>query len=907
MEGWVEPPSSVLVGREPEMGALLAGLEDALSGRGRLFLLSGEPGIGKTRLADEVAGRARERGARVLWGRCWEEGGAPPYWPWVQVLRSLLRRRGPEDVAAALGPDVVDVAQLLPEVGRVEAEGPVPPPSDPEGARFRLFDAATSFLIRQAEERALVLVLEDLHAADAPSLLLLRFTAGEIGEAPILLVGTLRDVELGHEHPLTEALAELARQPISRRLELRGLAEPDVARFIEATTGTPPPPSVVSMVHAQTEGNPLFVGEVVRLLASEGRLEHPVDAAAWSLSVPRGVRDVIGRRLSRLSKESGRALSLASVLGREFELETLERLSGLSTEELGEVLDEAAAARLVAETPGAPGRLRFTHVLIRDTLYDELTPVHRARLHRRAGEIIEDLHRSHIDARLPELAHHFGRAGPATEVAGRAVDYARRAAEAALRSLAYEEAVRLFRMALEGLEASEGDPAAARCELLLALADAQARAGDLPGAKESYLRAADVARRLGLREHLARAAVGYGGRFVWPRAGSDARMLPLLYEALDALGDGDLDLRVRLLARLAGALRDDPSTEERDRLSREAVALARRLGDPRTLAYALSGRYAAMLGPDRQAAGGEIAADLLEVAERAGDPEILFEGHLHRMIFLVREGRLSEAHREAQAMAAIATSLRQPAQLWLSRAIDAMFALLEGRFAEAEEAIEAAVLLGRRAQNWDAEVFSRIQLYGLRREQGRLHDVERTIEAAIEEYPTRPLFRCLLAGVRVERGDSEAARVIVDELGAGGFRSLPVNNDWLLSTDVLAQVIAQLRHRPGAEGLYGLLLPYADLVVDTAEMSTGSVSRPLGLLAATLGRWDEAEGHFRRAVEVNERIGARPWAAHARHDHARMLLARDGPGDRERALELLATCLRTCRELGMVALEGRCA
>src|SRR5215468_4506357 len=451
--GWVQDrprAAPALVGRDGELSELLAGLDDVVSGSGRLYLLAGDPGIGKSRLADEVAARARDRGVKVAGGRCWEAGGAPAYWPWVQSLRACVRSLDGEELRSHLGAGAPFVAQIVAEVAETLPDARPPPLIGAEGSRFRLFDAVATFLRNAGGGQPLMLILDDLHAADAPSILLLRFVAGELGDARVLVLGAYRDIELGRGHPLTAALPELSREPAASHLRMTGLTEADVSRLIRQTAGVAPGEGVVTAVHRYTEGNPLFVGEVVRLLAADGRLERIDDPAELPLAVPEGIREVIGRRVARLPEACGRILGLASVLGREFSLLPLARLSGVPAGELLDILHESIAARVLTEIPGAPGQLRFSHALVRDVVHESIPAGQRLRLHQRAGEVLETLYQRDLDPHLAELAHHFFQAAAGGDV-GKAVDYARRAGQRAIALLAYEEAARLFRMGLAAL------------------------------------------------------------------------------------------------------------------------------------------------------------------------------------------------------------------------------------------------------------------------------------------------------------------------------------------------------------------------------------------------------------------------------------------------------------------------
>ena len=774
---------------------------------------------------------------------------------------------------------------------------------DPDGARFRLFDSTASFLRAAGEAQPLVLVIDDLHAADTPSLLLLRFLARELREARILLVGAYRDTDAGADDTLNVTVAELRREPLARLIRLGGLTLPEVARFIGTIAGSPPTDALAMTIHAETEGNPLFVGELVRLLAAEGRLEEAATPQGRP-SIPRGVRDVIEHRLRHLSQDAKRLLAVASVLGREFRLDALERVSERSGDELLDLLDEAIAAGVVVDLPGGRSGLRFTHALIRDSLYDGLGRKERRRLHRRAAEELEALYGPGQEPHLAQLAHHFLEAAPGGDVQ-KAIEYARRAGDRAAAVLAYEEAARLYEMALEASDLQSPADEPTRCELLLARGDAQARGGDLLSAKDTFSQAADLAQRLGAPEQFARAALGYGGRFVWFRAGNDRRLIPLLEGAIEAMPEESL-LRARLLARLAGALRDHPVAERRASLSQEAVEIARRLGDQATLAYALEGTYSALSWPRDTGSWLAMARELSELAAEVGDKEKAFAGHIHAFgAFMVR-GDLRAAEAEFAALTALADELRQPAQMWALTMAQTTRASFKGRFDEAERYVERAQLRvgGRRAlEGVDHTTFhyvTHLQTWALRRERGGLADILESLEAFAADFPAFFMFRCLLASAYADVENTQAAREALDQLAVDDFAGLEVGTEWFVGATLLAEVCGFLGDARRAAPLYAALLPYGDCnVLSLPEFSLGSASRPLGILASTMSQWEQAERHFEQAIEMNSAMGALPWVAHTQHDYAQMLLTRNETCDTGQALELIREALATYRRLGM--------
>ena len=888
----------VFVGRERELEDLRDGLEEALGGRGRLLLLVGEPGIGKTRTAEELATYARVRGAKVHWGRSHEGEGAPAYWPWAQAIRSYVREADPVALAWELGQGAGDVAQLVPDVRDRLGDVPEPPALDPDEARFRLFDSVASFLAGASRSRPLVLVLDDLHWADEPSLLLLKFVARQVSDSGLLLVGTYRDVELGRHHPLARTLAELAEIQGCRRVPLRGLDTEAVARFIEMTAGMEPPAGLAEAVHEQTEGNPFFVTEVVRLMASEGSLEGPA-AGGWELAIPQGVREVVGRRLDRLPDEANEVLTLAAAVGREFNLDVLEGLNGKPREELVAAIDQAIESQVVSEAGPAQGRYCFSHALVRETLYAELTGPRRVEIHRRIGESLERLFEADPDPPVAELAHHFIEAAPAGD-ADKAIGYAERAARRAAAQLAHEDAALHYGRALEVLDLSGAADPARRLALLLELGEAQRRAGRFVASRETFEDAAGIARELGDTESLARAALGVSAL---SEVGLlDEAIVALIEESLAALGDQDSVMKVELLGGLAQELVWRDPQGEAAPLTREAAAIARRLGEPKTLSSALAREMFLMVAtPEavrRRLANSE---EMLKLAEGAGERELAVRGHVYRLMALLELGEVADAEVELDTYSRLATDLRMPQHLWHVPLLRAMRAMMDGRFEEAERLAEEARRGGERAQEPLSAQLYALQLSVLRRHQGRMEEMIPAVREMAERYPAIRAWRLALVSFLADTGRLDEMRVEFERLAANDFEDIPLDAQWLTAMTRIADACAHLGDVERAGILYEALLPFAAhaVVAGRAAALNGPVSMYLGRLALTMDRPGDAVGHLEDGLELATRMGDRPFAVEASHYLAEALLRRGASGDRERALELLGRCLDAAQEMGM--------
>jgi len=448
----------VFVGRQAEMDQLKAALEDVLGGRGRLVTLMGEPGIGKTRTSEELATYAGLRGGQVLWGRCYETGGQPPYWPWVQAIRGYVREAEPDELRRQLGSSASVVSEVITDVrDRLPEVQTAAPIDDPDSARFRLFDGITGFLKSASQAQPLVLVLDDLHWSDRPTLSLLEFVAREIGQSRLMIIGTYRDMELNRRHPLSVTLGDLNRERLYERVLLRGLTEQDIGRFIEIAAGSSPPVELSATVHRHTEGNPLFVTEVVRDLVQSGELNDrsASGSSVWSVRIPEGVREVIGRRLDRLSERANEVLMIAAVVGRDFTLDAIKSLLDDTSEgQLLDVLDEALDARIIEELSDAVGHYQFTHALMQETLTGELSITRRVRLHARVAEKLEQLYGDRVEEHAAELAFHFGEA-EAVLGTDKLIRYSVVAGQQALDSQGYASALSHFETAVGALP--EGD------------------------------------------------------------------------------------------------------------------------------------------------------------------------------------------------------------------------------------------------------------------------------------------------------------------------------------------------------------------------------------------------------------------------------------------------------------------
>ncbi len=833
---------SGIVGRGPVLATCTSALVAARSGSGGLVLLAGEPGIGKTTVLQAVAAQARSDGFVVAWAACVEDDAVPAFWPVVSLLAGIGH---PETSAAA-------------EELRGDAQGSL------GEHRFVLFERVASALRVAAATRPLALVVDDLQWADPSSVRLLAFVVKQIRTAPVLVVGSYRDTEVGTDHPLWNLLAEPGSS--GETLTLAGLGTDDVAALLGAVRGAGAGAGADSIRH-HTGGNPFFVLNVARLLEAEG---HDLTSGR-PLPLPTGVRAVLDRRLARLSQRCHELLGAAAVIGHRFDVALLTEVSGIPADVVAGLLEESARSRLTQPVGGAEHE--FAHALVRATLTAQLAARQREALHSRVADALSG-RRGAEDVRWAAIAHHALSAGP-ENAATRGVPAAERAARHAMAARAFEAAAEQLRRAV----AATAEPEQ-KAHLLLGLGDAHLHGGDWQAAGDAFSRVADLARDLGRADLLARAALGVGsdpGGFE-VRLG-DHRQLGLLEEALALLGVDHPELRSRLLARRSVAATNLSSPADRRQWSDEAVRVARETGDGPTLAHALSAWCDVQSGPAHTEARLDATAQMLAIAESTGDRQVALTARRFRVVALLELGS-PEVHQEIERFAAIAEQLGSPLYRWYVPLFHGMQALLRGDLDEAERLSAQAATLGAEAGSDNAEMLSGTLTAAIMMERGRVTELLAEFETLLAEQAWMrelPIALALAPLMELLAGRPDQARAKLRLLAAGRFDVVPVDSEWLSTLAGIHLSVLVTKETLSAAVMYELLLPHAGrMVVDgIAASCLDPVNYLLGRLALLLGRCDEAVEHLEAAVAQTSVLGAPLLEAHAHHALGSALAAVD--------------------------------
>lgn len=888
---------SEFVDRSNERAALTRALSAVDTGERRAAFVIGEAGIGKTRLVSELAVSAHESGTLVLAGRCDEALGLS-YQPFAEALEHLVVHAPDGLLDEHIRSYGDTVARIVPALARHART--IPRPAQTTGSdidQYVMFAAIEELLASAAEESPVLLVLEDMHWADTPTILLLRRLVTSPRSDPLFVLSTSRLTDLSDDHPLRSLLTDLHREPSIERVDLTGLADDDVAQLVGAMLEEPLDAGgrrFAATLHESTSGNPFFVTELVRNFAEAH--PAPLKSVEWDLEttiersggLPSSINETLLRRVERLGPGGQQCLSAAAVIGDEFDLELL--LAVAETESIPEHVDDAVRAGLLLETTPEGPHFRFVHALVRRCLYGELGPSRRAELHRNVALALERrVAAGAVSA--AELARHWLVAAGTAE-SEKPLRYSVLAGDEALAKLAPDEARRWFGVALERLADQREPSDSERCELLIKRGEAERQAGE-PAFRETLLEAAALAERAGRDDALIRAALANTRGLQSATGMVDQERVDTLLKALQIVGDADSPERARLLALLGAEL----TFHDRSRsveVSGGAVAVARQVADPATLSFVMRLRFVTIWSPDTHSERMANTAEAFEASERLDDPLTTFHACYWRGQVLIEDGDARAARGWVARARELADRLRQPTTQWLATGAEANLAIIDGRLAEAEQLVATAFEVGQPSEP-DAFACYSAQLTSLRFEKGELEPLIPILEQVVEQNPGIPGFRSTLALALIEAERIDRALEVLEIDASSGFRDLAYDATWLAVACIYARVATRVGDREAAAALRGLLEPWCGLIAYPGWGVWGSVDHFVGELAVALGDVDAAERLLTAARACNEYNEAPVWAARTRVATARLLMAR---GEEASAHDELAQALESALALG---------
>lgn len=896
-----------LVGRYQELGELLrlwaqiSGSDIEPAGIGawrppRIVCLVGEAGIGKSRLAAELGRRAHDGGAVVLAGRAPREA-LVPYQPFLEALRHYLTGAPLGDLRAAVSDFGGELGRLVPELRRRVPDLAPTVPDEPETERYRLFEAVVGLLNAISSKAPILLVLDDVQWADRPTLLLLRHLARATQPGRMVtLIGYRSEAPGGG---LADVIMDLRRDGLIMQLEMGGLSERETGQLVRMRAGEAPSSVLARQLHAVTEGNPFFVEEIVRhLLAAGVDVRDATGSDLRRIGLPEGVKEMLALRLERLAPETMELLRVAAVIGRDFDPALVEQLVPLDEEQFLASLEEALDAGLLLEPAAHPGPYSFSHALIPEALYEGMSAQRRARIHARVGGALE----RQRNAAVGELALHFTRAASPAD-AEKAIAYATTAGRQAEAVQAYEDAAEHYSRALQVLTRFHSDAVARRCELLLLVGEARLRAGEQLAARAALMEAATLAIELGDSARLARAVIGASQRYVQPPGVVDAELIQMLSRALE-LTEGEVTLdRVRLLSRLTGALYYSPERTRMIELSAEAATLAQRLDHPEALVHAQAARRRALWDPWHLGERLAASTEMLRCARRARNLELNIQAHAWLVLDLLEGGDRGAVEAQIEAFVIGAEQLRDPLYLWQAAIWRTMCALLDGSLQRAEELAAEALAAGAPAEGVTAGQYYAAQLLGIRREQGRMGELEQAARQMVSSNPARPAWRAAYATMLLESDRPAEARTEFEALAALDFEDVPRDGDWLATMSLLSDVAVGLDDKARAALMYDVMRSCAGatVVAGIGALCLGSAARSVGNLAATIGRGAEAAKYFEQALEANHRLRAPAMVAHTQLDYAATI------GRGRHAQRLVDEAADMAERLGLGSVARRCA
>jgi hypothetical protein len=886
------PRATVLIGRDSELAFLAQSLEETVAGRGRVVLVGGEPGIGKTTLVQTFTERAAN--TRVLWGRCWEGEGAPAFWPWIEIIRAHYESHR-EETLAMMGPGVADIAPLVPELKSTSRRSTsLSDPSDAQ-ARFRTFDSISRFLVRAGADEGLAIVIDDLHAADDASILLLEFLSRFIESSKVLVVATYRDLAVGSRPQLAGLLESSVAG--AGRLKLSGLVDDGVEALLSVRLGETPPQEFVRRVKQATDGNPFLVGEIVRTVQARTAMSRLDPSAIDAFRIPDRVATLVQRHVGKLPRQTVEALSAAAVIGREFSVALVADILATDQATVARDLEPAFVEGILRASAPTLGNAMFSHALISETLTQLLPSARRLALHRSIAERLERGLRSDTakgDPRVFQIAHHYFSAA-AQEGSAKALEWAERAAAEARQVYSYELAAQHYQRALQVLDLMTLDHKH-RCRILLALANSQALAGQPPAALATFEQVEKIARDHGNGEYLAKALLGCSDTL---RDGAvlHPSLAHRLEEALSFLPEGDSVLRSRVLAAvsMAGLVKADMANRLGPYCD-EAVAMARRLGEPETLAIALHAANWRMMGSDDPPdTAVQTATEMIAVARRANYDERMLDGLLWRAYYSLRQGRSADAEADIDAHGRAANRLHHPLHLWWAAVAAAGVKLRAGKMTEGEALAEKALAQGLSLQGPHAVAAFMVQrlTYAWEKEGDARRSAMTELRQMAAKFIEQGLFMLpflvtqLVTDLEIgsPSAGSEVFENIVDEEIAKSVR----DQNLIPSIAILARPARELGDLQRARVLYDHLIPHVGRHVVVANVAGywGPVSFYLGMLATTMSLPEKAADHFEKSVREASAARAPNWKAWSEFELAGVLREHSSRDDGNRSAKLL--------------------
>ncbi|RLQ22584.1 hypothetical protein DWB85_06250 [Seongchinamella sediminis] len=890
------------IGRRDELEHLERALDQLRNANARVVGLPGGAGSGKTRLMDEVAERAAEKAVRVIWSQQPEQPGAPPYFPWMLVLRAIFAQPDADAVLAHLGEARADLGHILPELGESKPLHSAANTGMSAAGRLQLHDSVTRALLHSANQQPLLLLLDNLHLADHSSLDLLTYFCSQIGTHPILVVCAFRDDTLAPNSPLRGTLLELSRRNAYSELAMTGLSENQTAQLLYAFLGAIPPTTLVSSIWHRSDGNPLFIIEIGTLLARSATMDH-MPATATRFRVPASLRAVISSRLDTLPKRTTDLLRTAAVVGRDFDLSCLAALEKTRIDRVLGLLEVAEEARIVL--PRGPEGYRFTHALFREVLYEQHSTLSRVMLHQRVVDYIEQLARRYgldVDMHLAQLAHHtFESAQTGPE--GKAVRYCRLAGKNAVARLAYVEAVSFFESALQAAALDPSQKPQIRFHLLLELGEAQYLACQLRAATESLLKAALQAYTQQQWPDLAEALFRF--QLICQQSGRSHIAAVPLHLAVLAKTDGDESLRARLLCSLARAYRLIGDHEHALEAFRGSLELARSQNDPGLLLACMQkGAWIVNRSPDGARQGLDISRETMSLALECGAESTYIDAFVDMLFQLCDLGEIDEVETQLESLAALVNQKRQVHFLNLIAGLETAIAILRGRWLQA---------LREMSKCWrdvptqpvdGLEGRCALQMFSVQRTLGLLQDHASELETLFSDPDCAHLWLPGQVLLLCEMGQCGSARQALGELG--DLNRIPRDDLFPAALVFLAEACARLQDTERCAVLYDMLSAWRERNVTVAgALMLGSGAGYLALLAAALQRNQLARQLFEEALEFNESMRAGPLLAHTQVDYAAFLLEQGADSDQLLAQSLIEEAYTASEKFALKTLARR--